>query len=41
LPELLIELGLIADRLKPGRVGLNRAHDARVGLRFDAVGDRF
>jgi hypothetical protein len=39
LPELLIELRLIMDRLQPGGVRLNPAHDARVRIVRDAVRD--
>ena len=41
LPELLVELGLIAERFKPGRVGPHGAHDARVGFRRDTARQRF
>jgi hypothetical protein len=40
LPELFVEFGLIADRLKPGGVGPYPAHDVSVGLWRDAVRDR-
>ncbi len=40
LPELFVEFGLIADRLKPGGVGTYPAHDPRVSLRRDAARER-
>src|SRR4029077_241147 len=40
LPELLVEFGLIADRLKAGGVGAQPAHDAVVCVSADAAAKR-
>jgi hypothetical protein len=40
LPELLVELGLSADRLKAGGVGAQPAHDAVVCVSADAAAKR-
>src|SRR4029077_6997385 len=40
LPDLLVEFGLIADRLKAGGVGAQPAHDAVVCVSADAAAKR-